>query len=100
MCVIPIGNCYVVTFLILRELLTRFWVFVSLTSSNSLLDRVRQATPLWREQGVSFIHSITKLLELLLDYRAVMEGEENKDKRMSCTVNLLNFYKNDINRSE
>lgn len=29
-----------------------------------------------------------------------MEGDENRDKRMSCTVNLLNFYKKEINRSE
>lgn len=65
-----------------------------------MLDRVKQSTPLWRDQGVQFIHSITKLLELLLDYRSVMEGDENRDKRMSCTVNLLRFYKDDINRSE
>ncbi|TMW43088.1 hypothetical protein DOY81_011833 [Sarcophaga bullata] len=38
--------------------------------------------------------------ERLLDYRSVMQGEENRDKRMSCTVNLLNFYKNEINRKE
>lgn len=29
-----------------------------------------------------------------------MQGDENRDKRMSCTVNLLNFYKNVINRKE
>uniref|UniRef100_A0A663FCC4 Dedicator of cytokinesis 2 n=1 Tax=Aquila chrysaetos chrysaetos TaxID=223781 RepID=A0A663FCC4_AQUCH len=38
------------------------------------------------------------LLEKLLDYRTVM-NDESKDNRMSCTVNLLNFYK-DINREE
>lgn len=57
-------------------------------------------TPLWKEQGVQFVQSITKLLELLLDYRLVMDGEENRDKRMSCTVNLLKFYKDEINRKE
>jgi hypothetical protein len=67
---------------------------------DSLLDRVKQSTPVWRDQGVQFIHSISKLLELLLDYRSVMDGDENRDKRMSCTVNLLRFYKDDINRSE
>ncbi|MGH0168050.1 UNVERIFIED_CONTAM: hypothetical protein FKN15_057270 [Acipenser sinensis] len=36
------------------------------------------------------------LLERLLDYRAVM-SDESRNNRMSCTVNLLNFYK-DINR--
>lgn len=29
-----------------------------------------------------------------------MDGGENRDKHMSCTVNLLRFYKEDINRSE
>lgn len=61
---------------------------------------MKQCTPLWRDQGVQFIHSISKLLELLLDYRSVIDGEENRDKRMSCTVNLLRFYKEDVNRSE
>jgi len=28
-------------------------------------------------------------LERLLDYRSVIQGDENRDKRMSCTVNLL-----------
>lgn len=35
---------------------------------------------------------VTGLLERLLDYRAVM-NDENKTYSMSCTVNLLNFYK-------
>lgn len=56
--------------------------------------------PVWREAGEAFITSVTRLLERLLDYRSVMQGEENRDKRMSCTVNLLNFYKNEINRKE
>ncbi|CAH2276722.1 dedicator of cytokinesis 2 [Pelobates cultripes] len=44
----------------------------------------------------SFVTLIKGLLERLLDYRAVVT-DESKDNRMSCTVNLLNFYK-DINR--
>ena len=28
-----------------------------------------------------------------------MLGDENRDKRMTCTVNLLNFYKT-LNRKE
>ncbi|KAM4748805.1 dedicator of cytokinesis protein 2 [Rhinophrynus dorsalis] len=44
----------------------------------------------------SFVSLIKGLLERLLDYRAVVT-DESKDNRMSCTVNLLNFYK-DINR--
>uniref|UniRef100_A0A674H4Q4 Dedicator of cytokinesis 2 n=1 Tax=Taeniopygia guttata TaxID=59729 RepID=A0A674H4Q4_TAEGU len=46
----------------------------------------------------SFVSLVRGLLERLLDYRAVM-SDESKDNRMSCTVNLLNFYKN-INREE
>ncbi|XP_015795969.1 dedicator of cytokinesis protein 3 isoform X2 [Tetranychus urticae] len=65
-----------------------------------LLEKVNEQNPVWRELGIQMIHSITKLLELLLDYRSVMNGEENRDMRMSCTVNLLNFYKNEINRKE
>ncbi|XP_053200600.1 dedicator of cytokinesis protein 3-like isoform X2 [Panonychus citri] len=65
-----------------------------------LLEKVNEQNPVWKELGIQMIHSITKLLELLLDYRSVMNGEENRDKRMSCTVNLLNFYKNEINRKE
>uniref|UniRef100_A0A4W3JZL4 Dedicator of cytokinesis 2 n=1 Tax=Callorhinchus milii TaxID=7868 RepID=A0A4W3JZL4_CALMI len=45
-----------------------------------------------------FVSLIRGLLEKLLDYRAVM-SEESRGNRMSCTVNLLNFYK-DINREE
>ncbi|XP_043244747.1 dedicator of cytokinesis protein 3-like [Amphibalanus amphitrite] len=65
-----------------------------------LMERVNSCAPAWREAGVGFVSSVTRLLERLLDYRQVMEGDENRDKRMSCTVNLLNFYKNEINRAE
>ncbi|XP_035265264.1 dedicator of cytokinesis protein 2 isoform X1 [Anguilla anguilla] len=43
-----------------------------------------------------FVTLVRGLLERLLDYRAVM-SDESRNNRMSCTVNLLNFY-NDINR--
>lgn len=65
-----------------------------------LLESIEQNQPHWAKQGVVFISSVTKLLERLLDYRSVMQGDENRDKRMTCTVNLLNFYKNEINRKE
>ncbi|KAG1701194.1 Dedicator of cytokinesis protein 3 [Nymphon striatum] len=65
-----------------------------------LLARVKQNDPKWKQNGTTFINSVTLLLERLLDYRNVMKGDENKDKRMSCTVNLLNFYKNEVNRKE
>ncbi|XP_053971096.1 dedicator of cytokinesis protein 3 isoform X2 [Hylaeus volcanicus] len=65
-----------------------------------LLDRVQSEDPAWKDSGTAFITSITRLLERLLDYRSVIQGDENRDKRMSCTVNLLNFYKNEFNRKE
>uniref|UniRef100_A0A670JCQ5 Dedicator of cytokinesis 2 n=1 Tax=Podarcis muralis TaxID=64176 RepID=A0A670JCQ5_PODMU len=46
----------------------------------------------------TFVSLVKGLLEKLLDYRAVM-NDESKNNRMSCTVNLLNFYK-EINREE
>ncbi|XP_075236477.1 dedicator of cytokinesis spg [Lycorma delicatula] len=68
--------------------------------NTMLLDRVQSEDPAWKENGSAFISSVTRLLERLLDYRSVIQGDENRDKRMSCTVNLLNFYKNEINRKE
>ncbi|XP_037943777.1 dedicator of cytokinesis protein 3-like [Teleopsis dalmanni] len=68
--------------------------------STILLEKVQTENPGWKDAGTAFIASVTRLLERLLDYRSVMQGEENRDKRMSCTVNLLNFYKNEINRKE
>ncbi|XP_078484653.1 dedicator of cytokinesis protein 1 isoform X1 [Ciona intestinalis] len=51
-----------------------------------------------RTSGIDFVNLIKTLLGRLLDYRDIIR-EENRDNRMSCTVNLLNFYK-DINRLE
>ncbi|XP_050420571.1 dedicator of cytokinesis protein 1 isoform X2 [Adelges cooleyi] len=51
-----------------------------------------------KEQGVRFVKIVTCLLECLLEYRAVV-NDENKENRMNCTVNLLNFYM-DIKRQE
>lgn len=65
-----------------------------------MLEKVQVENPNWKDAGTAFISSVTRLLERLLDYRSVMQGEENRDKRMTCTVNLLNFYKNEINRKE
>ncbi|XP_053681007.1 dedicator of cytokinesis protein 3 [Anopheles nili] len=66
----------------------------------ALLERVQTENPSWRESGIAFISSVTRLLERLLDYRSVIQGDENRDKRMTCTVNLLNFYNDEINRKE
>ena len=54
-----------------------------------LLEKVKDCDVTWKNPGKAFINSITRLLERLLDYRNVMEGDENRDKRMSCTFNLL-----------
>ncbi|XP_013912345.1 PREDICTED: dedicator of cytokinesis protein 5-like [Thamnophis sirtalis] len=42
--------------------------------------------------GEVFALLVSSLLENLLDYRAIMH-DGSKENRMSCTVNLLNFYK-------
>ncbi|XP_071494855.1 dedicator of cytokinesis protein 1-like [Diadema antillarum] len=51
-----------------------------------------------RESGVNFVIMVAKLLDRLLNYRAIMHTD-NKENRMSCIVNLLNFYK-DIDRQD
>ncbi|XP_071948204.1 dedicator of cytokinesis protein 1-like isoform X2 [Antedon mediterranea] len=50
------------------------------------------------QEGIRFVELISKLMDRLLDYRATLH-DENKENKMSCTVNLLNFYK-DIERQE
>ena len=44
-----------------------------------------------KETGTKFVHTITRLMELLLEYRSIKQ-EESKDNQMSCIVNLLDFY--------
>lgn len=56
---------------------------------HRLLNKVQSEDPAWKDSGIVFITSVTRLLERLLDYRSVIQGDENRDKRMSCTVNLL-----------
>ena len=65
-----------------------------------MLDLVEQLDPAWRDVCQVYVLSVSRLLERLLDYRDVLQGEENRNKRMSCTVNLLKFYRDDINRKE
>ncbi|XP_023406771.1 dedicator of cytokinesis protein 5 isoform X9 [Loxodonta africana] len=43
--------------------------------------------------GEVFALLVSSLLENLLDYRTIIMHDESKENRMSCTVNLLNFYK-------
>ncbi|KAF0039726.1 hypothetical protein F2P81_007961 [Scophthalmus maximus] len=49
-----------------------------------------------KPQVQHFVALVKGLLIRLLDYRTVM-SDDSRNNRMSCTVNLLNFYK-DINR--
>ncbi|KAK7919027.1 hypothetical protein WMY93_010311 [Mugilogobius chulae] len=49
-----------------------------------------------QSQVKHFVSLVKGLLIRLLDYRTVM-SDDSRNNRMSCTVNLLNFYK-DINR--
>uniref|UniRef100_A0A3Q3LP42 Dedicator of cytokinesis protein 3-like n=1 Tax=Mastacembelus armatus TaxID=205130 RepID=A0A3Q3LP42_9TELE len=60
--------------------------------------KIEQET--WRETGISFVTSVTRLMERLLDYRDCMKGDETENKKIGCTVNLLNFYKSEINKEE
>ncbi|KAL4631173.1 dedicator of cytokinesis protein 2 [Arapaima gigas] len=63
---------------------------------QSILLECASQHPQLVPQVQQFVTLVKGLLERLLDYRAVM-SDESRNNRMSCTVNLLNFYK-DINR--
>ena len=39
----------------------------------SLTDTINEKDPIWRDAGKSFVDSVTKLLERLLDYRDVLK---------------------------
>ncbi|XP_032411020.1 LOW QUALITY PROTEIN: dedicator of cytokinesis 2 [Xiphophorus hellerii] len=60
-----------------------------------LLDCAAEKSTL-KPQVQHFVSLVKGLLTRLLDYRTVM-SDDSRNNRMSCTVNLLNFYK-DINR--
>ncbi|NXQ31423.1 DOCK2 protein, partial [Alaudala cheleensis] len=59
---------------------------------KSILLSCCQSHPELAKPGEDFVRLVSELLERLLDYRAV-RNDENKTYSMSCTVNLLNFYK-------
>ncbi|KAB0369793.1 hypothetical protein FD755_018786 [Muntiacus reevesi] len=65
---------------------------------ESILMECAAEHPTISKSVENFVNLVKGLLEKLLDYRGVMT-DESKDNRMSCTVNLLNFYK-DNNREE
>ncbi|XP_069695130.1 dedicator of cytokinesis protein 1 isoform X2 [Periplaneta americana] len=62
-----------------------------------MLDRCENHSTM-KEQGIKFVKTVTRLMERLLEYRFIIT-DENKENRMSCTVNLLDFY-SEINRKE
>ncbi|XP_056625482.1 LOW QUALITY PROTEIN: dedicator of cytokinesis protein 2 [Triplophysa dalaica] len=63
---------------------------------QSILLECAQERPQLLTEVQHFVTLVTGLLERLLDYRTVM-SDDSRNNRMSCTVNLLNFYK-DITR--
>ncbi|MED6277817.1 Dedicator of cytokinesis protein 3, partial [Characodon lateralis] len=64
----------------------------------SLLEKIEQET--WRETGISFVTSVTRLVERILDYRDCMKGDEMENKKIGGTVNLMNFYKSEVNKED
>ncbi|KAL4646337.1 dedicator of cytokinesis protein 3-like isoform X1 [Arapaima gigas] len=65
----------------------------------SLLERIEQET--WREMSSSFVTSVMRLTERVLDYKNCLKADEAENKKTgSCTFNLLNFGKCDTNKEE
>ncbi|XP_071513992.1 dedicator of cytokinesis protein 2 isoform X2 [Panulirus ornatus] len=53
-----------------------------------------------REPGRKLVHTISRLMDRLLQYRTIMNNPDNSaETRMSCIVNLLDFY-SEIHRKE
>ncbi|KAM3867164.1 dedicator of cytokinesis protein 2-like [Diretmus argenteus] len=63
---------------------------------ETLLLECAAEKPSLRPEVEQFVALVKGLLIRLLDYRTVM-SDDSRNNRMSCTVNLLNFYK-DSNR--
>ncbi|XP_052772351.1 dedicator of cytokinesis protein 1-like isoform X4 [Mya arenaria] len=64
---------------------------------DTLFQACNQSEKL-RKPGLEFVEMVSKLLQRLLEYRHIIQ-DEIKDHRMSCIVNLLDFY-NEIGRRE
>uniref|UniRef100_A0A8C4M6L6 Dedicator of cytokinesis 3 n=1 Tax=Equus asinus asinus TaxID=83772 RepID=A0A8C4M6L6_EQUAS len=65
----------------------------------SLLEKVEQET--WRETGISFVTSVTRLMERLLDYRYLLKHLWHPLSSLCVFRSLLqNFYKSEINKEE
>ena len=65
---------------------------------QSIMTELCEKHSTMREQGVKLVRTVTRLMERLLEYRSIIT-DENRENRMSCTVNLLNFYQ-EIGRKE
>ncbi|XP_076042771.1 dedicator of cytokinesis protein 1-like isoform X4 [Oratosquilla oratoria] len=53
-----------------------------------------------REPGMKLVRTVSRLMERLFQYRTILNTPDNSaESRMSCTVNLLDFY-SEINRKE
>lgn len=53
---------------------------IGLTFMCSLLEKIEQET--WRETGISYVTSVTRLVERLLDYRYV---------KIKCSIEIITF---------
>lgn len=58
-----------------------------------LRDLIKEKSPSWEQRGYAMVTSFVDLMRLLISYRKSLELNENQSKRMSCLVDLLNFYK-------
>uniref|UniRef100_A0A674AW66 Dedicator of cytokinesis 3 n=1 Tax=Salmo trutta TaxID=8032 RepID=A0A674AW66_SALTR len=58
-------------------------------SYSILLEKIEQET--WRETGISFVTSVTRLMERLLDYRDCMKGDEMENKKIG-EINKEDMY--------
>lgn len=89
-----------------REIITQLDVLVEggggdesyRTLFKSIISDFCQKHQFLNKEGLHFVKLISKLLERLLDYRDIIH-EDNRENKMSCTVNLLNFYK-EIDRQD
>ncbi|KAF3818406.1 hypothetical protein GH733_011823 [Mirounga leonina] len=68
------------------------YALVLVEDSMRLLEHCRKHKYL-STSGEVFAFLVSSLLEHLLDYRTIIMHDESKENRMSCTVNVLNFYK-------
>ena len=53
-----------------------------------------------RESGVRYVELTSKLIELLLEYRATKISNDSRENQMSCIVNLLTFYSDEYKRED